>query len=1150
MKTSGLFRVATVASVLVTSTACNFDVSVPDIKRVRCTKDSQCPTGRKCQLSTSTCEKEPDATKPGLVDGTKLTIEPGPSSLIPAPTSVGPTATLRVEFQATESVRLPTVTSSCDAVVACSVRENKNPSFTFACVAIPGVDPFENPCEFSVTLVDDVNNVDGPFVLGTAVFDTLAPVEPAVDTADAVVFHRVPWGSTTTLGAVSMRLEVRDLAADLAIAVSESADMAALPFLIAPFGQGTIALPPVDRAALIVQALDSAGNSSPRRKVRDVQLVTTFGSSSGSGNNPNRFEVSAVQTPMLVQPASASTPLPNDILAATGDDSATTRGGGTWYQRAYTEAPPSTQTSAAYDSARGRAVTFGGCLCLSGAECSLGSVTTFEWNGENWLPIPTLDIGWGTPSPRHNHVMAYDAARALTVMFGGRTIPSATGTVLNETWLWNGESWRKVTTGTAPSARIKTTMAYDVKRQRTVLFGGEAADGSLLGDTWEWDGARWTEIALTAGTSSPSPRSGAAMTYDPTRGLVLTAGRTATGVIWDAWTFDGKQWSVEQALSTPAQTARAGHGMVYDFERKRLTIVGGAVGAADAGTHLTDMRTFDSATGWTTWPFSTLNMTGISARAYGRFVYDSARDSLLMAGGAVCIGNNFLRDLENGTTYNYRFGTPNAPQSGFVSTWRKSNLILSPPPAPRTLHAQAYDPNRKVTVIQGGEYGPSALDDTYDWNGQYWTEWKFQADAGAFFPGARSLHAMGYQPTLKKLVMFGGFGEVGEQRLPGVPDFLGSYTNILVDAGTWVGDPAIGWKPMPGVISPPARLTHGMTTNPITNELVMVGGTSIFSAGGASTRFNGSAAIFKEAWGFNGTTWRKYTSPLVYAVGVGLAFDTVRSKLVGLPGHFYVGLSPASPNEVIELDAAQVMTPWAAVPTTPTPPQRTLQNVIYDTKSERTLAYSAPVTGGAGSGLLASDRIWEWNGSAWQEATVSTAEAPVYSLRRDDSPGTRVGFRWTFDENRGRAVLFGGLTGDLWEYAYADKKPRHVVSIDLGGARVPKDAEYSAMSVKAVSGATSAVPQEPSGAWVTTNGAQIQPWYDGAWREVLATNTADTTTKSELAGTLSPNALGRIFSGTQVANLAITPVGTNGNGAAQVSTDYFEATVKYRLPAN
>jgi hypothetical protein len=56
-------------------------------------------------------------------------------------------------------------------------------------------------------------------------------------------------------------------------------------------------------------------------------------------------------------------------------------------------------------------------------------------------------------------------------------------------------------------------MAYDSKRERTVLFGGSAGNVKF-NDTWEWDGDNWTQVADTG----PSARGGHAMAYDSNRG--------------------------------------------------------------------------------------------------------------------------------------------------------------------------------------------------------------------------------------------------------------------------------------------------------------------------------------------------------------------------------------------------------------------------------------------------------------------------------------------------------------------------------------------------------------------------------------------------------------------------------------------------------
>jgi hypothetical protein len=54
-----------------------------------------------------------------------------------------------------------------------------------------------------------------------------------------------------------------------------------------------------------------------------------------------------------------------------------------------------------------------------------------------------------------------------------------------------------------PEPRRGHAMAYDPRRKRVVLFGGQAftvkpnniLESRMLSDTWEWDGANWTQVA-------------------------------------------------------------------------------------------------------------------------------------------------------------------------------------------------------------------------------------------------------------------------------------------------------------------------------------------------------------------------------------------------------------------------------------------------------------------------------------------------------------------------------------------------------------------------------------------------------------------------------------------------------------------------------
>ncbi len=54
-----------------------------------------------------------------------------------------------------------------------------------------------------------------------------------------------------------------------------------------------------------------------------------------------------------------------------------------------------------------------------------------------------------------------------------------------------------------PLARWSHAVAYDQKRERTVLFGGNDASTELR-DTWEWDGRYWTQVS-DIGPSADAP---------------------------------------------------------------------------------------------------------------------------------------------------------------------------------------------------------------------------------------------------------------------------------------------------------------------------------------------------------------------------------------------------------------------------------------------------------------------------------------------------------------------------------------------------------------------------------------------------------------------------------------------------------------------
>ena len=173
----------------------------------------------------------------------------------------------------------------------------------------------------------------------------------------------------------------------------------------------------------------------------------------------------------------------------------------------------------------------------------------------------------GSPPALSDHVMVGFLGRAY--LFGG----AMAGSVLsNQTWLWNGTTWKKLAPKVSPAARMRSTGAYDMSRGRFVLFGGSTGlSTGLMKDTWEFDGTAWVQVKTT---SAPSARNDAAMAYDSVRHrIVLLGGRDSTGTLNDHWEYDGKNWTQIKPKTLP--TSRRDHTLVYDSGRHVMIAFGG-----------------------------------------------------------------------------------------------------------------------------------------------------------------------------------------------------------------------------------------------------------------------------------------------------------------------------------------------------------------------------------------------------------------------------------------------------------------------------------------------------------------------------------------------------------------------------------------------
>jgi hypothetical protein len=140
--------------------------------------------------------------------------------------------------------------------------------------------------------------------------------------------------------------------------------------------------------------------------------------------------------------------------------------------------------------------------------------------------------------------MAYDVGRQRVVLFGGA---DGVGVPFSDTWEWDGSSWVQRAPVSNPSARFGHAMAYDFARQRVALFGGENFP-KHLSDTWEWDGSGWTQLPV----AGPSGRYQHAMAYDGARQRLVVHG--GIGGDHHTWVYG----PLTPAASQPIGTACAG----------------------------------------------------------------------------------------------------------------------------------------------------------------------------------------------------------------------------------------------------------------------------------------------------------------------------------------------------------------------------------------------------------------------------------------------------------------------------------------------------------------------------------------------------------------------------------------------------------------
>lgn len=204
-----------------------------------------------------------------------------------------------------------------------------------------------------------------------------------------------------------------------------------------------------------------------------------------------------------------------------------------------TSPPPRWFSRMSWDKKRDRLVLFGGQDVRSGFRSD-----TWELLGRIWIPITTQT----SPSPRGRHAQSFDSKRGVTLVHGGWN----GNRLLADTWSYDGKDWTRIATSTQPPARHSATMAYDEARDVHVLTGGATKFNAtgVFQDTWEFDGASWKQVRVVA---PPRKLFLSSMTYDAARQRIVMFGGTSPGWVYrdEVVEYDGKTWTTRKPTRKP-----------------------------------------------------------------------------------------------------------------------------------------------------------------------------------------------------------------------------------------------------------------------------------------------------------------------------------------------------------------------------------------------------------------------------------------------------------------------------------------------------------------------------------------------------------------------------------------------------------------------
>ena len=225
----------------------------------------------------------------------------------------------------------------------------------------------------------------------------------------------------------------------------------------------------------------------------------------------------------------------------------------------------------AYDSESDRII-----LSVITDDLSALKTWAYDASANTWEQMESLPR-----APMLGQRIAYDSESDRIIMFGGFDMTNYH--LVNETWVYdfNTDTWMNMDPRVHPEARNYHGMAYDLKADRVVLWGGDLNGKANKNAVWTYDfnTNTWEELSSKY-ANAPELRDYMNLVYDEKADKFIMYGGYPYGND-ETWIYDlnTNTWQQMQPTNNPGAISR--YAMVYAKDENKTILFGGQDGATN-----------------------------------------------------------------------------------------------------------------------------------------------------------------------------------------------------------------------------------------------------------------------------------------------------------------------------------------------------------------------------------------------------------------------------------------------------------------------------------------------------------------------------------------------------------------------------------------